>query len=590
MLQVPVPSQPTELEAAILQAAITFGLTVLCGLLYHRYRKPYFKWWAVAWGLYVLRLGFMMAFLSTADATWLFWHQTATGWTALGLLWAALVFSRGLPLRPGYAVFLLFPPVWAWLAIRQFDRFLLVAIPAVLFMSFATLWTGWVFLRDARTTGSRGSALLAGSFLLWGIHHLDYPILRAQGALNPWSYYLDILFTLSVGVGILTLVLEDTQRGLTALSALSGDARRGESQDDMLGALLARPLTLRGVRGSAMFLREGDGGRFVLGVGRCADWTGTSPGGEIARTIGEAVTTARPVVGRRRTDAGEGAVYPYTAALPISRGDAPTGALVIVGDARDPFTVLDDQFLVALGEQVGAALEHADLNRNLRQRTRELERLSSRMIQQHEEERRRLSLELHDETAQVFSSLKMQLGIVREEAPPALVGRLDRSLDLVEDGMVSIRSITRDLRPAMLDDLGLVPVLRSLVSDFAGRTGITADFRAPVKQVDLPSGADAAVYRAVQEGLSNVAAHARATSVTVGLEQADGLVRIVIEDDGRGPDAGFELVTLESRGHLGLTGMRERITALGGTLAISGGTGHGFRLEVTIPSHGAGTA
>ncbi|MDH4348271.1 MAG: histidine kinase [Gemmatimonadota bacterium] len=587
MLQAPNPAQPTELEAAILQAGITFGLTVLCGLLYRRYRKPYFKWWAVAWGLYVLRLGFMMAFLSTRDVAWLFWHQAATGWTAIALLWAALVFSRGVQFRPAYAVFLLFPPVWAWLAIQLFDRFLLVAIPAVLFMSFATLWTGWVFLSDARTTGSRGSALLAGAFLLWGIHHLDYPILRAQGALNPWSYYFDILFTLSVGVGILTLVLEDTQRGLTALSALSGDARRGES-DDMLAALLARPLTLRGVRGSAMYLRDGDGGHFALGVGKCSDWTGTRPEGEIARTIGEAVTTGHPVVARDRD--GQPETYAYTAALPVTRGDAPTGALVIVGDARDPFTVLDDQFLVALGEQVGSALEHADLNRRLRQRTRELERLSSRMIQQHEEERRRLSLELHDETAQVFSSLKMQLGIAREEAPPALVGRLDRSLDLVEDGMVSIRSVTRDLRPAMLDDLGLLPVLRSLVADFAGRTGIKAEFRVPAEQLHLPPGADVAVYRAVQEALSNVAAHSGASRVTVELRQEPSAAHLVVEDDGRGPDPAFQLATLESRGHLGLTGMRERMTALGGELAISGGQGRGFRLETVIPSPGATTA
>jgi signal transduction histidine kinase len=590
MLQAPVPSPPTELEAAILQAGITFGLTVLCGLLYRRYRKQYFKWWAVAWGLYALRLGFMMVFLSTRDVAWLFWHQTATGWTAIGLLWAALVFSRGVEFRPLYATVLLFPPAWAWLAIRQFDRFLLVAIPAVLFMSFATLWTGWVFLRDARTTGSRGSALLAGAFLLWGIHHLDYPILRAQGALNPWSYYLDILFTLAVALGILLLVLEDTQRGLTALSALSGDARRGESPDDMLGALLRRPLTLRGVRGSAMFLRDGDGGRFALGVGRCADWTGTRPDGEIARTIGEAVTTGHPVVARERNRDGQQELYAYTAALPVTRGDAPTGALVIVGDARDPFTVLDDQFLVALGEQVGAALEHADLNRRLRQRTRELERLSGRMIQQHEEERRRLSLELHDETAQVFSSLKMQLGIAREEAPPALVSRLDRSLDLVEDGMVSIRSVTRDLRPAMLDDLGLLPVLRSLVADFAGRTGIKAEFQVSGERLDLPPGADVAVYRAVQEALSNVAAHSGASRVTVELRQESDTVHLVIADDGHGPEAGLELATLESRGHLGLTGMRERITPLGGELTITGGAGRGFRLDIVIPSPGASTA
>ena len=100
------------------------------------------------------------------------------------------------------------------------------------------------------------------------------------------------------------------------------------------------------------------------------------------------------------------------------RRDTVAGVMLIVGDARDPFAALDASFLQALGQQVGAALENADLDRRLRRRTEELERLSARMVEQHEEERRRLSLELHDETAQVFSAVKLQLGIVREEVPP----------------------------------------------------------------------------------------------------------------------------------------------------------------------------
>ena len=96
----------------------------------------------------------------------------------------------------------------------------------VLFLSLATLWTGWVFLQYRRRVDSSGATLLAVAFGLWGLHHLDYPFLRARGAWNPWGYYIDILLMLAVGAGLLLLVLDDLRRGLGALSALSGDLQR----------------------------------------------------------------------------------------------------------------------------------------------------------------------------------------------------------------------------------------------------------------------------------------------------------------------------------------------------------------------------
>src|SRR4029453_13957350 len=112
-----------------------------------------------------------------------------------------------------------------------------------------TLWTGWVFLQYRRMVPSSGATLLAVAFGLWGLHHLDYPFLRARGAWAPWGYYLDILFALAVGAGILLLVLDDLRRGLGALAALSADLQRRGRDRDVLDALLARPFTLPAVRG-----------------------------------------------------------------------------------------------------------------------------------------------------------------------------------------------------------------------------------------------------------------------------------------------------------------------------------------------------
>ena len=102
------------------------------------------------------------------------------------------------------------------------------------------------------------------------------------------------------------------------------------------------------------------------------------------------------------------------------------------------------------------------------------------MIEQHEEERRRLSRELHDETGQVFSAVRIELGVLRDSVPPGQTARLDQVLGLIDKGIRSIRSVTNDLRPSLLDDLGLLPALRSLVAEFSERSGMRVELAAPV--------------------------------------------------------------------------------------------------------------
>ncbi|MGH7526748.1 MAG: GAF domain-containing sensor histidine kinase [Gemmatimonadales bacterium] len=585
-MQGPVPATATdELHAAFLQAVITAALALLCAFLFHRYRKPYFAWWAGAWGVYLLRIGAITSFLLTSDWIWLYWHQVATGWTALALLYAALVFSQGLRWRWWYLGVVLFPPAWSYVAIYHLDHFLWAAGPAVLFLSLATLWTGWVFLRYRLRVASTGAAVLAVAFGLWGLHHLDYPFLRARGAWAPWGYYLDILFALAVGAGILLLVLDDLRRGLSALSALSGDLQRGGREEDVLDALLTRPLTLPAVRGSALYLVAEGSGRFVRGAGTASGWTGAEPSGIAAEVVARAVSSGRPQTTGQWTEvAAAGRAYPYAAVLPILRGGGVIGALVLVGDARDPFTALDDRFLLALGHQVGAALENADLYSRLEARTVELARLSTRMIEQHEAERRRLSRELHDETAQVFSAVKMELGVLRDDVTERQAGRLDVVLGLIDTGIRSIRSVTNDLRPSLLDDLGLLPALRSLVADFTERSGIGAGLAAPAALPPLSKEAEVALFRALQEALSNVLRHAGARSVDVGISVNVEGILLEVRDDGRGLPAESTLERLEGAGHMGLAGMRERISGLGGTVRLRGRPGGGASLEVLVPA------
>ncbi len=587
----PIAHPAGELHAALLQAAITFGLAALCAFLYRRYGKPYFRWFALAWALYLLRVVAITSFLATGDWTWLYWHQVVTGWTGLALLWAALVFSRQLTWRWRYIGLTLFPLVWSYIAIYRLENFFLAAGPAVLFLSVVTFWTGGIFARFARKVRSPGGALLAVALILWGAHHLDYPFLRARGAWSPWGYYLDILFELATGTGIVVLVLDDLRRGLTALSTLSGDLQRGGPDQDDLARLLQRPLALPAARGAAMYVSDDGGARLVRGVGVCAEWEGRAPEGAAARAITRALEGGHPQFTRDWVDRREGTAdrFAYAVVLPILRGATATAALVIVGDARDPFAALDDGFLLALGQQIGAALENAHLYRGLEARTGELTRLQARMIEQHEEERRRLSLHLHDETAQVFAAVKLQLGVLREQADLATAERLAGALALIDTGMRSIRNVTEDLRPSLLDDLGLVPALRSLALSFGQRGGITVDVDVPDAVAPLSSEAELALFRALQEALSNVVKHAGARRVAVRVVSSEDIITLEVSDDGRGLGGKVDVERFEREGHLGLAGMRERITALGGTVDMRGSAGGGASVIVRVPA-GAGAA
>jgi len=266
----------------------------------------------------------------------------------------------------------------------------------------------------------------------------------------------------------------------------------------------------------------------------------------------------------------------------VGGGEQLAGALVMVGEVRNPFTALDDDFLLALGRQVGAALDQWALDRQLAVRTQALERLSTRMVRQHEEERRRLGRELHDETAQLFSAVKLQLQALRPQLPEASAPRVDRLLAHVDAGIASIREVTSALRPTLLDDLGLRPALHSLVTAFTERSGIEAVFHAPDTLPPLPGDAELAIFRALQEALSNVVRHAQATRVEVTVSLTDAELELMVHDNGRGFPEGPDGAVLEADHRMGLTGMRERLLASGGTLLLAN-TGIGATVRLRLP-------
>jgi len=267
--------------------------------------------------------------------------------------------------------------------------------------------------------------------------------------------------------------------------------------------------------------------------------------------------------------------------LPVLQGDAVAGSLVVVGESRDPFTALDTPFLIAFGQQVGAALENDELYRALEDRTAELERLQMRMIRQHEEERNRLSRELHDETAQVLAALNMQLGLLREKTDEGLATGFDRAQSLVAEGIRSIRSVTRNLRPTALDDLGLLSSLRALSRDFGGQSALEVAFEAPSALPQVGKDSELALYRTLQEGLANAVRHAKCRHVTLTLTHDGEVLQLEVADDGAGLPMDDPKGLNRSRG--GLAGIRERIAGVGGTFTLENRMEGGARMLVRVP-------
>jgi len=198
-----------------------------------------------------------------------------------------------------------------------------------------------------------------------------------------------------------------------------------------------------------------------------------------------------------------------------------------------------------------------------------------------EEQMQRIARELHDEAGQLLASVHLALHEVGRDLGPTSRQRLQEVRTLLDRIEEQLRRISHELRPLILDDLGLVPAIQFLGDGVSKRAGIAVIVKGSTEE-RLPPVVETTLYRIVQEALNNAARHAQASRVTVTVQRTDGKVRCSIRDDGVGfrPAAG---ATPNGRRGLGLIGIRERIAPLSGTLEIQSGERKGTELLVTIP-------
>jgi two-component system, NarL family, sensor histidine kinase DevS len=203
-----------------------------------------------------------------------------------------------------------------------------------------------------------------------------------------------------------------------------------------------------------------------------------------------------------------------------------------------------------------------------------------RVVTAQEQERRRLARELHDETGQALTSILLGLRSIEEaDSEEGLRDAVADVRDLVRSTLQDVRQLAVELRPKALDDFGLVAALERLTLSFEEQTGIAVAFQSTLPPGRLQPEIETALYRIVQESLTNIVKHARASSVSIVVGRKDGAVTVVVEDDG----VGFDPARARADG-LGLIGMRERVALLGGRLAIESRPGAGTTFVAEVPN------
>ncbi len=270
--------------------------------------------------------------------------------------------------------------------------------------------------------------------------------------------------------------------------------------------------------------------------------------------------------------------------VPLNFNGACIGVLNLESPEINAFNPEDVPFLEILADQIAIAIENARLSGRAREAGIA-------------EERNRLARELHDDTVQALAGINRQLDLLRCDIsegfgldactaclPDPIEKRLNRLQDTLEGTIQNLRLLSRDLRPQLLQDLGLGDALDSLVADLARSFKTEVNFQQEGKTRRLRLDQELYFYRIAQEALSNVVKHSKATRVLLFLEFLPQEVRLAVEDNGKGFEVPEDLTLLARTGGMGVLNMRQRMREMGGSLTINSSLGKGTRLVLSLPS------
>jgi signal transduction histidine kinase len=268
-------------------------------------------------------------------------------------------------------------------------------------------------------------------------------------------------------------------------------------------------------------------------------------------------------------------------AIPLVSKSQVLGTLNIACTRVDCVSEDDLRFMGVVGRQLGLAVENGRLWAEVREKEAVQSRLLEKLMTAQEEERKRIARELHDDTSQALTSLMVGLKVLSGLNSRNEIEQHTADLrKIVAETLEAVHDLALELRPSVLDDLGLAAALERYVAEYQRRFDVRVDFRAVgFEEQRLLPAIETAIYRIVQEALTNVARHAQAEHASVLLERRKDRVRAIIEDNGNG----FDLLQDRTERNLGLYGMEERATLIGGRLRIESQYGVGTTLALDVP-------
>ncbi len=453
------------------------------------------------------------------------------------------------------------------------------------------------YRRAEQVLDDAGTRLIFAGLAIAGVNYLAWAWVPKTVALETAFELLAGLFVLLFGAGALARSVARARR-LVILSQLSIALQRAGGVQELLQDVLERAGELLQLHTGWVFLQRPATGNYELtaayhlprvledrnreamrGSCRCLDLLAEHK-----------LTEPVNIVSCMRLErAGAPAQH---ASVPLRTSSGIAGLMNLVLPAGRLFGHRELALLATVGGEIGLAIEKMQLLEELAAKERIRGELIKRILTVQEDERRRIARELHDETGQALSALIVNLDMVRAtvEDQPRTSEALDRLKGLAEGTLEEVRKLIYDLRPTVLDDLGLTAALRWYAQAQLEPRGVEVAFTIRLGETRLDPVVETTLFRIAQEAMWNIVKHSGATRAEVELRLAGDRVRLRVHDNGRGFRLDGERPFEPLRGGLGLGGMRERASLIGGAVSVRSNEGHGTEVTAELPLTAPGGA